>query len=148
MEHEDWTAEVKRLTKLDLPDLQSIRREWDDFLAKTESTMRDAVNDWHVQQTLGLYAHELRRMSDYRSAIKLDERIGDDAEKQIKYWHSAAGHALAQAAMDRFQYDESDERAIDLARRALDHLNKAEDSKPVEQMRDRLLTELRDRGKL
>jgi hypothetical protein len=59
---------------------------------------------------------------------------------KIKYWHTAAGTALARAALDRFKIDKNDERALVLARRAIEHQRHTKDSAPIF---DILFTEMR-----
>ncbi len=145
MNHDEWRAEVSRLMNLDETRLPALHEQWTNLLSKTETAKQSSVAEWHIQQTLSLYATSVRKLAALDSAAELDERIGDDAEAQMKYWRIAAGTALAQAALDRFELDSNDERALALARRALEHQIHSNDSANVF---EQLVAELQSRGKL
>jgi antirestriction protein len=105
MNHDEWRAEISRLMKLDGMELPALHELWSELLSQAEKAKQTSVGEWHIQQTLSLYSSNVRKLAELDSAAELDERIGDDAESQIKYWHTAAGTALARAALDRFKID-------------------------------------------
>jgi len=145
MNHYEWQTEITRLMSQNGSELHSLRCQWDELLAKTDAAMRKSIQEWHVQQTLSLYSQQVRERAELDNAAELDERIGCNAEAQVKYWHTAAGTALAQAAMDRFKLGDDDHRAFDLARRALAHRDQIQDSASIY---DTLEAKLRERGQL
>lgn len=145
MNHDEWRAEISRLMELNGMELPAVHEQWSDLLSNAETAKQSSIGDWHIQQTLGLYSSCIRKLADLDNAAELDERIGDDAESQIRYWHIAAGTALAQAALDRFKINNNDERAFALARRALEHQRHTKDSA---QIFDILVAELQSRGRL
>ena len=123
MQYDDWAAEVKSL----MNSVDTTADDWEALIQETEATARSSVGDWHVQQTLGWYASFLRDNENPDAASKIDERVGDDAEEQIRYWHAAAANALAFAALDRFTSHNTSE-AVALAKRALNHFGHSADS--------------------
>ncbi len=126
MQHDDWTAAIKKLMQTS----GTRAGEWDAHLSDTQSAAKRVVGDWHIQQTLGFYADFLRSKGDITAAAELDTRIGDDAEAHITYWHVAAGTALAQAALDNFSVGNTD-AAVKLAERAVSHFGGTADPSPI-----------------
>lgn len=126
MQHDDWAEEVKRL----LQSKDATPADWDTLLSQTDAARRSSVNDWHVQQTNGNYADYLRQNDDLSAAARIDEQVGDDAEESIRYWHTAAGSSLAQAALDQFKLG-NEERAVSLAKRAISHFGHTADPSSI-----------------
>ncbi len=117
MHYDDWEDAVNKLMK----SAETTAGDWDALLYETEAAARSSVGNWHIQQTLGLYAE---------AAAKLEERIGDDADEQIRFWHAASAYALALAALHHFE-NKNTAYAIALAKRALHHLGLGGDRFPI-----------------
>jgi hypothetical protein len=135
MQHDEWTAAIRKLMRSS----DTSTEDWDAQLADTEAAEKTSVGDWHTQQTLGLYADFLRTKNQIEAAGQIDERIGNDAESHIIFWHVTAGTALAQSALDHFTIGNS-EKAIALANRAIAHFGHSADPSPVY---EKLIAELR-----
>jgi hypothetical protein len=126
MQHNDWAAEVKQLLK----SKNVAPADWEALLSQTGAARRSSVNEWHVQQTKGIYADYLRQNNDLAAAAKIDEQIGDDAEECIRYWHTAAGSSLAHAALDQFKLGNT-RQAVSLAKRAIRHFGQTADPSSI-----------------
>ena len=123
MNNDDWKAAIKKL----MDSADTTAANWDLLLRETEVAARSNVGDWHVQQTLGMFASFLCENDAGEEGAKLNERIADDAEEQIRYWHGAAAQSLAFAANHHFENGNRD-HAVALAKRALSHFGHAADS--------------------
>jgi hypothetical protein len=123
MQHDDWATAIKGL----MNSADTTADEWGALLQQTEAAARSSVGDWHIQQTLGLYAGFLRDNENPEAASQLDVRIGDDADEQIRYWHAASANSLAHAALDHFKADNKTE-AVALAKRAMYHFGHTADN--------------------
>ncbi|MCA9047486.1 MAG: hypothetical protein KDA89_02080 [Planctomycetaceae bacterium] len=142
MQHHEWAAEVKRLLK----SKNATPADWDVLLSQTDAARRSSVNDWHVQQTSGNYADYLRQSDDLEAAARIDQRIADDAEECIRYWHTAAGSSLAQAALDQFKLGNK-QQAVSLAKRAISHFGHTADPSSIyETLISTLRNHLQDAG--
>lgn len=126
-----WTARIRKLLEQSSGRFSDqCRADWEELLTQTESAQRDSVSEWHIEQTRGFLATFLRKNDQTEKAMCLEERIGDDAESWIRYWHVVAGSALAQAALDRFELGENEKAAV-LAKRSLTHLGESKDPSPI-----------------
>ncbi|APZ95698.1 hypothetical protein Fuma_05357 [Fuerstiella marisgermanici] len=136
MQHDDWAASIKNI----MSSSDTTVDEWEALLKKTEVVARASVGDWHVQQTLALYADFHRDKQQFEAASKLDARIGDDADEQIRYWNAASANALAHAAIDCFNGNDKIQ-GVALAKRALKHLGHS--GEPPFPVFEKLISELR-----
>lgn len=126
-----WTARIQKLLEQSSGHFSDqCRADWAELLIQTESAHRDSVSEWHIEQTRGFLATFLRKNDQAEKAMCLEERIGDDAESWIRYWHVVAGSALARAALDQFEFGDNEKAAV-LAKRSLTHLGESSDPSPI-----------------
>ena len=139
MSRDEWTTLIREATSHLASDPDTAALQLRALLDRTRAAADQAVEGWHVRQTLCLLAEAEKDRGQLEESARVDMEAASHAEAAALEARQSAAVAFAQAALRHFEL-RLDERAMQLARRAFELADLHSDPSTVF---ERLLSEVR-----
>ncbi len=130
MNHSEWAVAFTQLWRDSAMTSAERISALSEFRKVTESFAQTCVGNWHKHQVTSMLAKTYDDAGNGNAASELYAETANKMELELRSLEMSIGHSYAEAAMIHFRRSEN-QRAFELARRALQYLGRTADPSSI-----------------